>query len=123
MNLNNKHIGKLGENIAFRYLLKAGYQVIDRNHKEGFDEVDIIAKDPDGTLVFVEVKTLNYKYGVFLPENSFSYEKIRKISRACMKFAAKHPYLIKEECGWRIDLIAILLKNLQKFDLRHYKNA
>jgi putative endonuclease len=122
MILNKKYIGNLGENIAIRYLLKSGYRIIKRNHKEGFDEIDIIAQNPEGILIFVEVKTLNYKYGVFSPEDNFSYQKIRRITRACMKFAAKHPHLIRDEYGWRIDLVAILLKDRKYFDLHHYKN-
>lgn len=51
-------IGKLGEDIACRYLVDNRFQVIQRNFRQKWGEIDIIAKSPDKTLVFIEVKTL-----------------------------------------------------------------
>lgn len=123
-------IGKLGENIAVRYLKSLNYKIIERNHKEGFDEIDIIGLDSFGILIFFEVKTSlsknEYLYG-FMPEDNFSLSKLKRISRACMKFAAKHPDLIDDELGWQIDLITIQIKESLSGEyfscnIRHYKN-
>ena len=56
--MNKSETGKLGENIACRYLVENGYKIIERNFRQKWGELDIIAKAPDKTLVFVEVKTV-----------------------------------------------------------------
>ncbi|MDR3581906.1 MAG: YraN family protein [Candidatus Pacebacteria bacterium] len=128
--MDTKTIGILGENIAVRYLIKNGYKVINRNLKEGFDEIDIIAMGKDGTLIFFEVKTAVMPNGMtgpefygFMPEDHLTQQKVRRISRACWKFADRHRHLINEETGWRIDLIAITIKEDDRYSLHHYKNV
>ena len=57
MNTNNIITGKKGEDIAADFLIKSGYEIIERNwHYSKNAEIDIIAKD-NNTLVFVEVRT------------------------------------------------------------------
>ena len=59
---NHLVTGKKGEDIAVDYLVEKGYVVLERNWRFKKAEIDIIAKDDDGTLVFVEVKTRTYTY-------------------------------------------------------------
>ena len=123
--MKNLETGKSGENIACRYLLHSGYSVLARNHKERFDEIDIIARHPGGALVFCEVKTKNRITefgGGFMPEDNLTQAKCRKIVRASNVFLARHPGLVREDAGWQIDLIAIVLSDGKLFDLRHYEN-
>ena len=49
-------IGKAGEELAARHLQRLGYEVLARNHRTRFGELDIVATD-GGSIVFVEVKT------------------------------------------------------------------
>lgn len=60
-----QEIGKWGEKLAYQYLEKNNYKVIERNFLCGQGEIDIIAKDiTKKELVFFEVKTRsNFKYG------------------------------------------------------------
>ena len=44
------------EEIAIQYLLQQGYQVLERNYRCRFGEIDLIAQD-GSTLAFIEVKT------------------------------------------------------------------
>jgi putative endonuclease len=123
--MKNKETGDFGENIACNYLIRNKYRIINRNYRIGFDEVDIIAKSPHGTLVFIEVKTIIRKLGVtdgFMPEDQMTNFKLKKITRVCEKFSIQNPSLINEEKGWRIDLIAITLRSAATGTLRHYKN-
>lgn len=122
---NKKETGKTGETIAGLFLAKKGFKIIKRNHKEGFDEIDIIARGLDGALVFFEIKTLTdngyFKDGL-MPEDNLTAQKIKKISRACRNFAVRNEHLINEQIGWRIDLIAITLNGDKLIDLKHYEN-
>ena len=62
--MNNIEKGKLGEEIASKYIISKGGKVIERNYRTRVGEVDLIAK-LNGELVFVEVKSrsnINYGY-------------------------------------------------------------
>jgi putative endonuclease len=120
--MKNIETGKIGENLACQYLLKNFYLILARNHKERFDEIDIIARDPRGILVFCEVKTSNYNNSGFMPEDNLSAAKRQKMVRASEVFLARHPELVWEDAEWRVDLVAIVLDGGKLSDLRHYKN-
>jgi putative endonuclease len=99
-------LGKIGEDVAVRYLLKRGFSIIERNFRKKYGEIDIVAKAPDKTLVFVEVKTM--ATGLDLtPEDQYSASKRQKTERICRAFANGNPKLVNENRGWRMDLIAI----------------
>ena len=51
-----KTFGRQGEDLAVEFLLKEGYEILERNWYFRHNEVDILAKDHD-TLVVIEVKT------------------------------------------------------------------
>jgi putative endonuclease len=48
--------GRQGEQLAARHLEALGYEVLARNHRTRFGELDLVAFDGE-TLVFAEVKT------------------------------------------------------------------
>jgi putative endonuclease len=122
--MNNTETGKIGENMACAYLRKNKYLILARNHKERFDEIDIIARHFDGTLIFCEVKSINDNSlnCQFMPEDNLSALKFKKMVRAANMFLSRHPGAVREGVGWRIDLIAIVLRNGELASLRHYKN-
>ena len=49
-------VGKAGEEAAVQYLCQQGYQILERNYRCRFGEIDLIARD-GRTLAFIEVKT------------------------------------------------------------------
>ena len=58
-NRNNKHAGDAFEDIALRHLQHAGLRLETRNYRtpgRGGGEIDLVMREPDGTLVFVEVR-------------------------------------------------------------------
>ena len=55
--MNNRELGNKGEDLACEYLIKNGYEILERNkHFSKLCEIDIIAKYKN-KIVFVEVKT------------------------------------------------------------------
>ena len=119
----NNGIGSIGENSAAAYLLNKGYMILARNYRTKFGEIDIITQDQSGMVVFIEVKTLLIKTdrkSNLMPEDNLSQWKLYKLRRICNFFANKYSALIWEN-GWRIDLIAIVIRN-QKGRVKHYQN-
>lgn len=53
--LNNRLSGAWGEELALRYLTRQGYDLIERNYRTRYGEVDLILRQGT-TIVFVEVK-------------------------------------------------------------------
>jgi putative endonuclease len=51
-----RRLGARGEDLAARHLEARGYEVVDRNFRTRYGELDIVARDPR-FLVFCEVKT------------------------------------------------------------------
>lgn len=119
---SNIKTGQLGENLACEYLVGKGYRVLKRNYRQKWGEIDIAARAPDNTLVFVEVKTISDPGGEsLLPEDEASGSKIKKLKRTCELFVSKFGELLDEKRGWRIDLVAIELRE-QTPTIRHYEN-
>jgi putative endonuclease len=119
--MNDAHeLGKAGEEYATQYLLKEKYKIIDRNFSRPWGELDIIAREKGGTLVFVEVKTLHIMRSM-MPEDNMTKDKIKKFARTAELYANANPKLVNEKQGWRLDVIALTrLEN--NFQINHYKN-
>jgi putative endonuclease len=52
-----RRLGALGEQIAAEHLRRLGFVIVERNVRTRHGEIDLIAVDGEGTLVFAEVKT------------------------------------------------------------------
>mgnify|MGYP001611747702 CR=1 FL=1 len=75
--MDTKQLGNLGEDLACGYLVEKGLNILGRNFKIKFGEVDIIAKKGK-TIHFVEVKTIAGSDG-FFPEQRADWKKQRKL--------------------------------------------
>jgi putative endonuclease len=120
-------IGVFGEDLTCKYLENKGYKVVDRNFRRPWGELDIIIRAPDRTLVFVEVKTL-WENEKISPEENLTAAKLRKFKKAAMLYAGSKQgqILINDKKGWRMDLVAIILKNSPEngegCEIKHYEN-
>jgi len=125
--------GKLGENLACEYLKGNNYAIITRNYWKPWGEIDIIARDIGGTLVFVEVKTTRSRHSKEVRENNSSIDeltpedqmtsaKLKKLKKTAQIFSSRRHDLIKNNAGWQIDLVAVILHGGDKPELKHYKN-
>lgn len=55
--VSRAQIGALGEQLAVDHLTSLGWRVLARNWRCRYGELDVIAAEPRGVVVFVEVKT------------------------------------------------------------------
>ncbi len=95
------------------YLLSKHYQIRCRNFFGRFGELDIIATDPEGMLVFVEVKA--YKTGSLVhPLEAISPKKIKRLKQTVRLYLAKTRY--QGPC--RFDVLVI-----QDGAVEHLENA
>jgi len=121
MKYQNYQKGKIGEEIAAKFLAKKGFKIIDQNWRDKFGEIDLIVLDKN-TLVFVEVKLkIGSDYGS--PEQMINKRKISQIQKTAYDFLRQHPQLDPKFPQHRIDAVCIILnKDKSVRRVRHYKN-
>ena len=109
---HNKKLGAKGEAKARSYLKKNGWQILEKNYKNPFGEIDIIAKKGE-VIAFIEVKTrLSDIFG--LPSEAVTnMRKLRYIRGANYYFINK---II--DCTVRFDIIEVF-----KDKINHIENA
>jgi putative endonuclease len=113
---HNQRIGKWGEDVSSEYLMQNGYEIVGRNTRTPYGEIDIIAKKGEIT-IFVEVKTrTSNKMG--LPEESITAKKREHII-AC----AEHYAMENEIDNWQIDVISIEGKPGTEPVITYFENA
>ena len=74
-----KKVGDAAETAALEYLLDHGLRLVTRNYRtpgRGGGEIDLIMREPDGTLVFLEVrKRASATYGGAAASVSFAKQR------------------------------------------------
>ena len=109
---HNKNLGRKGEKQACAYLKRLGWKILERNWKNPYGEVDIIA-EKDGVCAFIEVKTrLSDKYGA-PSEAVTNSRKLKYIRGANCYFYGNDP-----DCTVRFDIIEIF-----RGEINHIENA
>ena len=114
-NYHNKLLGNRGEAVAKKYYMDKGFIFLQENSRTRNSEIDLIFEDVSGhSLLFVEVKTLEYGEGRNLnnltPEDNFGYKKQKMFRRGIEQYLFKANKKIKEI---RIDL-ACVYRNMNK---------
>lgn len=118
MSEHRKSLGKQGEELAASYLKKCqNYQILQRNYRCVFGEVDIVAKDGD-VLTFIEVRTRKSEdYGN--PKESITKRKQDQLSKVALEFINRHNV---HHVKARFDVVAVYLLS-QKEQVELIKNA
>jgi len=128
-----RKIGDLGENIACRFLMKRGFEIIEKNYLRKWGEIDIISKKGD-KLHFIEVKSVShlpytsvkndgngYECDNYHPEDNLHPWKLRRLSRVIQTYllsyrpASAKDYGEVREVDWQFDVIVVYLdiRNMQ----------
>lgn len=109
-------IGALGEQLAVDHLTSLGLEVLDRNWRCRYGELDVIAADrPTSTIVFVEVKTRTtdqfggVRYAV-------TPDKVRRLRRLAGLWLASHP---DRWAAVRIDVVGVRIGRRREPEITH----
>lgn len=111
-------LGRRGEDLAHRYLRRAGMTIVARNYRlrSGEAEVDLVAWDGD-ELVFVEVKSRQTaEYGP--PDRAIGEEKRRHLERAARFYALRADIPIDRV---RFDVVTVVLTSPP--EVQHLRNV
>ena len=107
--------GEIGENVAVKFLMKHGFEVLERNYTKKWGEIDIVAQK-DGRFHFVEVKSvskpnlddINHEtLDEYHPEDNMHPWKLKRLSRTVQTYLLSKQ--IPEEKEWQVDLLVVFL--------------
>ncbi len=113
--------GKWGERQAVRLLKSKGWKIMGERVRVGKrDEIDIIADDNDGVLVFIEVKTRkNEDFG--RPISAVNQKKRRNLCRAAIAYLKKNRI---QPDYFRFDVVEVIGEpDMGPPKIRHIENA
>ena len=119
MSTSRVRVGKLGEELAGRFLRERGYQILTTNYRCRQGEVDIVAKDGE-EVVFVEVRTRrSQSFGT--PQESLTRPKVRRLVATCQDYLQGYG---GADTNWRIDLVSVRLDQGNRLeDIDHLRHA
>ena len=103
LNISKTVLGGKGETLAADLLRKNGYQILHRNIRSKFGEIDLVARNGK-TLCFVEVKARSGLMFGF-PEEGVSRQKQWRLSRLASWYLQRYRLL---ETPVRFDVVSIL---------------
>ncbi len=119
-------IGRNGETAAADYLANAGYDILARNWRapHGVGELDVVARDANGCLCFVEVKTRRERNGrapLIAPiaaVDAGKRDNLRKAARCWQNAMSVDP-----KPRYRFDVIEVWSHNSSPVRLKHWPYA
>ena len=116
---DSKLLGRWGERRAVGFLTNKGFKVIARNYTCKAGEIDLITADPEGAIVFVEVKTRRDEQFA-KAQDAVTTKKQRTMAQAAKNFVRN--YKVKDK-PLRFDVVTVVLGRKGKPQIRHYENA
>lgn len=106
--MNKRITGAYYEQIAAQYLMENGYDILERNYRCRFGEIDLIARQGN-YLVFIEVKfRTNREMGY--PQEAVHRTKQRRIYQTAVQYITFHHLPYNTPC--RFDVVSILGENI-----------
>jgi len=98
-------LGQAGERLAAEHLARLGYEIVERNYRTRWGELDIVART-SGALVFCEVKTRRDAGRAGGPLDAVGPAKQGRVRRMAASWLAEHrdrPYA----ASIRFDVIGV----------------
>lgn len=113
---SHNDFGNEAEELAVKFLVENGYEIITRNYRYLKAEIDIIAKK-DNILCIIEVKARSTDY-FMEPQEAVNKKKIRLIISATDAFIQES----NDNSDVRFDIITVI-PNDKDFIINHIKDA
>lgn len=115
-----RKLGNLGEDLACRFLIKQGFDIIDRNYLKKCGEIDIVTKK-DNVLHFIEVKSVSCemppnvssssvqtgKIGEYRPEDNVHSWKLQRLAKTIQIYIIEKS--VSDETDWQLDVITVYI--------------
>jgi putative endonuclease len=95
--------GRQAEELAARALERGGMQIVARNWRRPEGELDLVARAPDGTCVFCEVRSRTGE-GYGDPLEAVGPRKQARVIRAARLFLSEETIAAT---GYRFDVVAV----------------
>ena len=108
--------GKEGEDLAADFLVRQGYEIVERNFRYKRSEIDLIVRK-ENWLVFVEVK-MRSSDAFGYPEEFVDYKKAKNIVYGAEQYTFENNY----NGNVRYDVVAITMRDGVP-DLKHFEDA
>lgn len=94
--------GKRGEALAYSFLRREGYKILEKNYKTRLGEIDIIGED-EGSVVFIEIRSANTeRFGSL--EHTINKKKQDRITKTALSYIKRYG-LEDKDC--RFDVVCI----------------
>ncbi|MEI8123972.1 MAG: YraN family protein [bacterium] len=109
--------GTLGEDLACRFLMKHGFEIVERNYWQKCGEIDIIAKNK-GILHFIEVKSVsceninNVSDNGYRPEDNLHTWKLERLSKTIQVYLNNKS--VSDETNWKFDVVTVYIDTENK---------
>ena len=111
-------MGRKGERLACRFLMKQGCDILARRFQARRGEIDLIALEGE-TLVFVEVKTrASSAFGD--PWEFVGWEKQQSLQSAGEEFIVRYDL---GRYAYRFDIVSVLAPGAPRQEIHWYRNA
>jgi len=131
-------VGKLGEDIVAMFLVKQGFEIVERNYTKKWGEIDVIARDVSREtpkIHFIEVKSIACNLietpepwketKLYRPEENLHPKKLQRLKTTLqiylVSFNKRHEVISKrheiggdEGIAWQFDLYVVYVDAVNK---------
>ena len=117
--------GRLGEDIAAKFIANKGFNIIARNYRRKWGEIDIVAEF-DNELHFIEVKAVSRENkndvthetnsirnnDAYRAEDNIHPTKLKRLSRTIQSYLASEGMSSSE--NWHFDAITVIMNGVSR---------
>lgn len=124
MTVARRRTGEIAEDLVARRLAAAGWEIVERNARTRYGELDIVARD-GSTLVFIEVKGARQatRFGPEKPILSIDFRKQRRVRRLATAWMSERRDLPPYE-EIRFDAVGVTLdRDDRPLDIEYVKGG
>jgi putative endonuclease len=111
-------MGRMGERLACRFLMKQGFDILARRYQARRGEIDLVALE-GGVLVCVEVKTrASRTFGD--PWEFVDWRKQQSLRFALEEFVARYDL---GQYAYRFDVVSVVAPGTRRQEITLFRNA